>query len=437
VGIVKTKVLVLGGGLSGLVASHTLSCQGIEHILIEKSPRLGGGNRSYQDSKGRHFDCGYHALDWNRSKCATEFFTKALKGQYHCFHLQRGIAMGGEVFDYALAPGKWPTSFQKRLASVAPIDDIEAPVTRDKLNAVYGEMFTTFIFDTVLSSYPTLMCALDDGGDLADQLRLIYPWFFPAVSKNKTRIGESECYHDAMRENGGQKVLYPKEAGFEWFLTCLSQEVERGKGRILVGESGVDLIFKKGTFEVEKVTTSEGDLIAEDYLWCAPVPQLIGMVGGTLELGSPQHLVLGNFSFKNELISKYHEILVGDKNHLINRISYPEKMAQSKNTTLQVEFLCPAEERYEMSAERWRSLWEDSLKEFGLIKESDIIEEYSFHRERRGFVVAEKYEDLVERCRNIYTRSGTDIKVPFFSLGPENINRLIPSVTSYIKREML
>ncbi len=436
--VAKTKVIIFGGGLSGLVAAHTLSRGGVEHTLIEKSPRLGGGNRCYRDSKGRIFDSGYHALDYNRSECATDFFIDALRGEYHRFTLQRGIAVGGEVFGYALPPEEWPQSLQPILGDVGERNDIENPVTRDKLDRVYGKAFTDFVYDRVLGSYPTLLRALEEGGDLPEQMRLIYPWFFPAIAKaGRSRSGESESYHDAMREKGGQQVLYPKQGGFENFLLSLARDVEQGNGTILVGESEIDVVFEKTGNRIEKVATSKGELVADYYLWCAPVPLALRMLGEDIGLKSSQNLMLGNFSFENDIGSKYHEILVGDSDHLINRISYPGKVSQSEDRTLQVEFLCPAGGEFDKTPEQWRSLWETSLKSLGLITDENVIEEFSFHCEMRGFVVAEKYDDLIDRCREIYTNLNTNLRIPFLSLGPENINRLVPGVISYLKNEVL
>ena len=428
-----------------MVAAYALARQGVNPVLIEKSPRLGGSSRSYQDSKGQIFDSGHHALDFNRSKFTTDLFMEVLNGEYNRFPLRRGIVLGGEVFAYASPPDKWPESLQPLLQNIAPCDTIEAPLTREKISQVYGRAFTDFIYDKVLSSYPTLFRAIEEGGSISDQMRLIYPWFFPSIPKDSaTNESETTAYHLAMRTEGqSQEILYPKEGGFEGFTRALAEKAKQAGAIFLLGETQSEIVFHADGKKINKIKTSQGDLVADKYLWCAPVPIALHILGKDLGLKSPQNLLLGNFSFESELstaskqIGEFNEIIVGDNDHLINRITFPGKLSCTGNKTLQVEFLCPDGGEFDKRPDQWRGLWEQSLRTLGLITDEDKIGEFSFHTEGRGFVVPENYDDLIARCQRMYDDCDTNLEVPYFSLGPENINRIIPGVISYVDTEVV
>lgn len=440
---IKTDYLIFGGGLSGVVAAYTLAKNGINAILLERDDRLGGANRSYRDGAGRVFDSGHHALDYNRSMEASELFEKVLDGAFRRIPLRRGIVVGGEVFDYGAPIAEWPESLQPLLTDTADVDRIEGEVTRDKIAACFGERFQSFIYETVLPSYPTLMQAIAEGGSESDQMRLIYPWFFPFVPKGDvTRDGESKAFHDSMRGPGAlQEILYPTTGGFESFPLSIARKAEEMGCRIMIGERNLEIDFASDGCTLRKVGTSIGDIVADHYLWCAPVPVALRIFGQSLPMKTPQDLHLGNFTFDREIsetrTAAYNEILVGDINHAINRITFPGRLSGDNDRTMQVEFMTPATEEYAIDANDWRDRWENSLRSLGLIDDGIGIEEFSHHRENRGFVVAITYDDLMDQCRELYDATGTNLEVPYLALGPENINRLIPGVISYIEETAL
>lgn len=58
---IKTEILILGGGWSGLIAAYLLSSKKRDVVILEKEPVLGGLARTF-DFKGFKFDIGGHRL---------------------------------------------------------------------------------------------------------------------------------------------------------------------------------------------------------------------------------------------------------------------------------------------------------------------------------------------------------------------------------------
>ncbi|MFX9634836.1 FAD-dependent oxidoreductase, partial [Acinetobacter baumannii] len=88
----KFDAIVVGGGISGLIATQILSQAGYRVLLAEKEANLGGTNGSFRNARGDTFDFGYHTIDYNRSPFTTRYFARMLKGKFHLLSLRRGIA---------------------------------------------------------------------------------------------------------------------------------------------------------------------------------------------------------------------------------------------------------------------------------------------------------------------------------------------------------
>lgn len=416
--------VIIGAGLSGLVCAYTLSSYGVKCCLIEKSAVAGGGNQSFTNDTGDVFDSGYHALDYMRSAVTTNLFKKVLNDEYYEYTLNRGLVMNGEVFPYNLPIDEWPNDIVS-LSSVSDIDEISGEITKEKLSTVYGKDFVEFCFDNVLASYPSELRAIKEGRPVSSSIGMIYPWFFPNIKKiEDANASEWASYHGQMRDKK-QTVLYPKNQGFYGFIDGLLNAIDKKYCDVFLGCDDIDIILD-GNKQCNGVKAKGYHVKAGDYFWCAPFFGLAGMLGLSMPKGVGQTLVLGSFKFNGNLDNKYQEILVGDKNFKINRISFPGLIRSELNNLIQVEFLFPTDE-IDMSKDQWMDHWLDCLNKLGLSEGLDISS-YRFDIQPKGMVTKDPLDEISKDYAQRIRNSGTNIMIHSVNAGPENINRIVPSV---------
>jgi hypothetical protein len=419
----KYDVIIIGAGLSGLVAAYTLSSFGIKCCLLDKNDKIGGGNSSFKNEFGDIFDSGYHALDESRSHITTALFKKVV-GNFHRKKLSRGIVLNSHVFPYNSDIKSWPKELSS-LLDLSDIDDIGTTISAENLSSVYGPRFIEYCKNNIFQSYPSEVRASIEGRDKNRMFDLIYPWFFPKLMKKSIDGGEEWAqYHGKMR-NQDQFVLYPKENGFYGFVESLYRAINKDFCDIYLGCTDLQLKLNNEN-HCESISFLDKSLIADHYFWCAPFFGLAPLLNIKLPSGVPQRLALGSFRLKDDLSQPYHEILVGDINHDINRISFPGYMRSEKNNLIQVEFLFPDGE-YPIDSDFWKTSWLNSLKDMNIIDNSNV-ELFDFEVCYRGMVTKHPLDEISKEYDKKFKDSNTNIFLPFVNAGPENINRLVPAV---------
>ena len=107
-------------------------------------------------------------------------------------------------------------------------------------------------------------------------------------------------------------------------------------------------------------------------------------------------------------------------------IKQPSKIIFGKNSVNEFSF---PENQYSLNQTYWKPMWLESLKKVGIIKSDNVLKSFSIVSETRGMIT--KYE--IEHMRNLYEskivrEKGSNIIIPSFNFGPENINRVVPQV---------
>lgn len=418
----KYDVVIVGGGLNGLMAAYVLTTFGVSCCLIEKNKNIGGGNISFMNDNGSIFDSGYHALDYMRSEITTKLFMKVLNNLFNKIKLNRGIYISGNLIEYNSPIEKWPKSISK-LINLRSEGIITGEITEETISYLYGEKFKDLCVDDIFVSYPSEVRSLKEGG--GELFKNIYPWFFPKLDViNNGASTEWGQYHNAMRSQD-QYVLYPKSGGFFGFIKGIYDKIDKELCDVYLGCDDVVIDVDSNNI-CQSVSVNENKIKSDHYFWCAPFFGLSSILGLSLPTGVPQALVLGSFEIKGEFDQDFHEILVGDKNHKINRISFPGNLRGEKNNLLQVEFLFPMDE-IDINRDEWFALWVSSLNKMGIMKGHEI-KDFRFDFQRKGFIAKSSIEDIARQFEQELLKTNTNIFVPFVSVGPENINRLVPSV---------
>ena len=272
-------------------------------------------------------------------------------------------------------------------------DNIKNSLSRKAISKIYGKKFTDFAFDEIANSYPSIKWSLENGGKEEDFFGLIYPWFFPRKNKSVSRDSEWDSFHDKKRKSKEHYVLYPKNNGFQGFVDAIIKDINMDYCTIKKNVKKLEINTNPKTNDISNIKINNKLISGDLYFWCASPISLVKTLKINLNpsnLGLSQKIIFGNFVFENSIKSNFHEILVGSLEHKINRISFPGKIMKNKNNLIQVEFAFP---------------------------------------EIRGFISKYNLQHLTNLLEKQISKCiGSNIVIPAFNLGPENINRVIPEV---------
>ena len=234
-----------------------------------------------------------------------------------------------------------------------------------------------------------------------------------------------------MRKTQEHYILYPKKNGFQGFVDAIVDNIDMNYCKIKKNVKKSKLVINPKTKKIENLKLNNETICADLYFWCnSPIglSRILNIDIGKRQLTIPQKIIFGNFVFEKEINLNFHEILVGSLQHKINRISFPGKIRNKKNNLVQIEFSFP-EKQYVLSETFWKPLWLKSLKELGISKSNNPLKSFSIVSETRGMVSKFELEHIRKLYESkIYRAKGSNLVIPSFTIGPENINRVVPEV---------
>lgn len=418
--------IVIGASIRGLVTTYLLSTLGYRAMLIERSGQVGGADRSFVTAGGTRFDHGLHVLDAHRSEVTTRLFRRVVDDAVHEVTLRRGIVLRNCLMPYAPDPAAMPPALRDLLPGGDLVDDIGGDLpSRGCLAGCYGAPFADLIYGEVLPSYPSEARHLAFGVDEARLLTNIYPWFFPKASRRSVP-DESRAFHDRLREGLPQPVLYPRDGGFGGFAEGFTRHFDPDRIEVLTGVADLRIQVEPGTHTITGLDASGRRLRAPRYFWAGAWSVLCDLLGLPCQRTATDRVLLGSLRLSRPVDTPYHEILVGDPRHPVNRISFPARFRESDDPLVQVEFAVPVAGGWPDDPDHWRRVWLASLRTLGLLTADHGVEEFdvrSFVMHFNGFgVEGAPLQDADARL--VHADSNVHAVVP--SMANLNLNRYVP-----------
>ncbi len=425
--------VVIGASLRGLVTGFVLSELGFRAVVLEKAPRLGGADSSFVTVGGTRFDHGLHVLDAGRSELATRLFTRVLDGRVHEVTLRRGIVLRNELMPYAPLPDEMPPALRALLPRAALVDDVgDALPTRDRLRRIYGPAFTDLVFDEVLPSYPTENRHRVLGVDESRLLANIYPWFFPRARRAGVSDDESRAFHDRLRNGIAQRVLYPREGGFGGFAEGFRRSCDPERIEVLTGVEDLHIEARPESGRIDWVSGAGRRFTAPQYFWAGSWSGLCALLRLPCQDVATDRVMLGSFRLNRPATTGYHEILVGDPQHHLNRIHFPAMFRESSDPLLQVEFAVPRAASWPEDPDHWRSVWVASLRRLGLLDGAHVVEEFDFRSFPMHFNGFGAEGEALRDADPLLLGSETNVRPVVPSMANLNLNRYVPRAVSYV-----
>lgn len=425
--------VVIGASTRGVVAAYVLDRLGFSTALLERATDLGGGDGSFRLADGTWFDYGMHVLDEDRSPLATRLFRHAVDGQVHRTRLRRGLVLRNRPMPYAPEPHEMPAEIAAMLPPEPLVDDLGAALpTRERLSRYYGRAFTDLVFDEVLPSYPTEARHLEFGVDESQLLVNIYPWFFPRARRRAAEGDESRQFHDKLREGVDQYVLYPREGGFAEFSRGFARKLDPARSQVLTGVGAIDIAVDADRHRFEHVETTERRFTADYWFWASSWPELCGLLSIPCQDPATDRIALGSMRFDGELDCGYHELLVGDPSHLVNRLHFPGRFRDTRNDLVQVEFAYPDAEPRPLEPDYWRDRWLESLRRLGIAGRAQRLELFDFKTRKlhfNGFGM--EGAALIDADANVLA-PGSNVHPIVPSMANLNLNAHVPRDVAYV-----
>jgi len=373
----QLDAVVVGASTRGLVATYALSALGFRAVLLEKASFIGSGDGSFQLSDGTWFDFGMHVLDELRAPVATRLFQHVVRQRVNRLRLKRAIVLRNHIVAYAPEPSGLPDELRKLLNRGDLTDDIGDDLpTRDRLAKYYGPGYADLIYDEVLPSYPTENRHREFGVDESELLVNIYPWFFPRARRTPKRGDISRAFHDKLRSGIDQYIVYPLEGGFGGFGQGFVDSYDPDRIEVVTGASDVEIVREAGRHRIDHITAGGREFRAQRYFWASGWPDLCRLFEVECQNPTTDQIVLGSFRLSEPADTEFHEILCGDPQHKINRISFPGAFRGSSEPLMQVEFAFPVAENRPLDGEIWKNEWLDSLRELRILSERHGVEQF-------------------------------------------------------------
>lgn len=429
----ELDAIVIGASTRGLVATYLLSALGYRAALLEKSPFIGSGDGSFQLTDGTWFDFGMHVLDEMRAPIATRLFRNVVGQKVNRLKLERAIVLRNHVMPYAPERDSMPDELRRLLLPGKLVDDIgdELP-TRARVGEYYGTGFADLIFDEVLPSYPTESRHRALGVDESELLVNIYPWFFPRAQRAPKHGDISRSFHDRLRSGIDQYILYPLEGGFGAFARAFLQHYDPGRIEVLTGAHDIEIVPSSSGHRIEHVRALGRQFRARHYFWASGWPDLCRLLDIQCQSPATDRIVLGSFRLSEPASTDYHEILVGDPRHEINRVSFPGAFRGSGDALMQVEFAFPLAENRPLDGEAWRASWAASLSDLGVLNAAHRIEIFDFKTRplhfngygMEGVKLIDADADLLDAASNVHPIAP--------SMSNLNLNAHLPADIAYV-----
>jgi protoporphyrinogen oxidase len=370
VSVYSAPVVVVGAGVAGLVSAHLLAEAGVEVIVIEKLPEVGGLARSFTYDDGFVFDCGPHRFDTNNPNVKS-YLERVMAREGTFFPRKSEVFFKGDYYAWPIKPQNL-LQLPPNLAGKAFVD---LAVNGMK---TYGEdNFENYI----LRQYgPTLYKHFFEG--YSQKFLGLHPkqthsdW--AKVGINRAIIDDNAQMQNLYQllkstllqfNKTAQRFLYPR-GGMQEAWDNVSARLTALGGRIITN-TGAELIGQNG--EITGVRAGDEVFEPSMVIWTAPITLATRQLGLEQPKLDYLGLLLYNVMVQEDCPRDYQWCYYGAPELLINRVSIPRffspETAPAGTTGYCCEVTCRVGDTRWQHAERLSDWVIDDLLKVGLISE--------------------------------------------------------------------
>ncbi len=274
----RQRVLVIGGGFTGLSAAWQLARDGVDVTVLEREAELGGLAAGFPVDSGQTLERFYHhwftndhhVMDLIRELGAQDqvLLRPTRTGVYHARRMFRLSTPLDLLRFSALSPFDrlrlgWLALRARTLKDWRALEQITAA---QWLRELAGEQVYRVVWEPLLRG---------KFGALAEEVSAVWMW-----NKLKLRGGS--------RGRGGEELLAYFRGGFPALVQRLRQDIERAGGRVLTGVAAESLEVTGG--QVCGVITSRGPVPCAAVIATTALPLVADLLVGLMPADYLQRL---------------------------------------------------------------------------------------------------------------------------------------------------
>ena len=313
-----TQSLVIGGGISGILAALLLRERGEDVCLVERNDSCGGLLRSWTNPAGLSFDYGTHIVQETGVPGIDRLlFDQIDEKRWHTLRvLKTGNYYGGKLNEHSpfIDASRLPEAAYRQglvdLLCAAPAQAAPANA-KQALEAHFGATYTREILAPVLQKL--YGCGLDELHPAAHGLfgltRLVA--LNPEVSrelKKVLRLDDRLAFHSYREGRSPLRHFYPKTGGIGEWIELLLGKLKAAGVKLLTGEQ-VRAIRSEGK-TVRAVGLGDGrEIECARLVWTLPAGMLPGAAGGDATRAKPPLLrktTLFHYVFDTPFLTDLH-----------------------------------------------------------------------------------------------------------------------------------
>ncbi len=400
------KTVVVGAGLSGLVAALELARRGEEVVVVERAPVVGGLARSFHYG-AFSFDVGAHAFDMRDPVCA-RLVWEVLRDNYVEFDARTafyvcGRFMGdplGDLTQLARLPlglflrGMWDMLWRPNGYSPESLAEYA--------RSFYGDTFYRRLIKPVVEKNTLAPCE-----SISVDLAPLMVINFPRQKISTLDLPVKAARRLARRLNGANgngaeqpRYLYPATGGFAVLVKRLAEMIKESGGRILTG-TGIAKLKREGD-RIAAVIIGEEETRFDWLVWSGELGallELLGMPRPRLDFCS---MLIFNFEVRGEPVCDYHWVECWDPEVSMKRFSIPSLLSLDNAPPgwhgISVELPCRFQDAVWSEPKAAVERAKDELLHMGVVRRRDDFAQVHVERIKTAYPVLELgYREKLKR----------------------------------------
>ena len=227
-------------------------------------------------------------------------------------------------------------------------------------------------------------------------------------------------------------MLYPEVGGFGGFAAGFVRGFDPDRIEVLTGLDDLHVEVEPGTHRVVWASGAGRRFESEHVFWAAAWPPLCELLDIPCQRTATDRVVLGSCTLDRPANSDYHEILVGDPNLHINRVSFPAKFRDSGDPLMQIEFAFPMAAEWSTDRDHWQHRWEADTRRLGILAADHRIVEFDFKSFPLHFNSFGAEGEPLRDADPTLLRADSNVRPVVPSMANLNLNAYVPQVVSYV-----